>query len=155
MKRIAFFAIFLISTFSFAQQPGYEIKVSFKPFKNQYIYLGHYEGKQLPIIDSILVNDKSEGTFRGSESLGGGVYLIGFPNKKGFFEFLIGKDQRFSIKADTTNLQNVAFLNSPENRLFIDYQQFMAVNGKKVDSAQRLLPLVKNKKDSTVLTDLI
>ena len=61
MKRIAFFAIFFISTFSFAQQPGYEIKVAFKPFKNQYIYLGHYEGKQLPIIDSIQVNDKSGG----------------------------------------------------------------------------------------------
>ena len=155
MKRIAFFAIFFISTFSFAQQPGYEIKVAFKPFKNQYIYLGHYEGKQLPIIDSILVNDKSEGTFKGSEGLGGGVYLIGYPNKQGFFEFLIGKDQHFSIKADTTNLQNISFANSPDNSLFIDYQKFMAVNGKKVDSAQRLLPLAKNKKDSIVLTDFI
>src|SRR6266508_4082297 len=106
MKQIVFFSVLLISNFSFAQseasneQPGYEIRISFKPFKNQYIYLGHYEGKQLPIIDSILVNDKSEGTFRGSESLGGGVYLIGFPNKKGFFEFLIRKDQHFSIIVD-------------------------------------------------------
>src|SRR5438477_13072660 len=104
MKRIAFSVIFFISTFSFAQQPGYEIRVVFKPFKNQYIYLGHYEGKQLPVIDSALVNDNSETVFRGSKALPGGVYLIGYPNKQGFFEFLLGKNQYFLIKADTINL---------------------------------------------------
>jgi len=155
MKRIAFFSTLFISSLSFAQRPGYEIKVSFKPFKNQYIYLGHYEGKQLPIIDSVRVNDKSEGIFKGEKNLGGGVYLIGYPNKKGFFEFLVGKDQHFSVKADTTHLQNLVFTKSPDNDLFISYQKVMSVNGKKIDSAQKLLPLAKNKKDSSAINDFI
>ena len=71
MKRIAFFCALFTSNLAFAQQPGYEIKVTFKPFTNQYIYLGHYEGKQLPVIDSSLLNDKSEAIFKGSKNLGG------------------------------------------------------------------------------------
>ena len=155
MKRVVLLSALFISICSNAQKPGYEIKVVFKPFKNQYIYLGHYEGKQLPVIDSALVNDNSETVFRGSKALPGGVYLIGYPNKQGFFEFLLGKDQYFSIKADTTDLQHLRFTNSPDNDLFIGYQQYMAVNGRKVDSAQRALSSAKNKQDSTALTDLI
>ncbi len=155
MKRIVFFPILFISGFAIAQQPGYEIKVTFKPFKNQYIYLGHYEGKQLPIIDSVLVNDKSEGIFKGEKNLGGGVYLVGYPNKLGFFEFLVGKDQHFSVKADTSDLQNLTFKNSPDNDLFKSYQRFMSVNGKKIDSAKKLLSSAKNKKDSSELNDRI
>jgi thiol-disulfide isomerase/thioredoxin len=155
MKRIVLFSSLLISISSIAQQPGYEIKVTFRPFKKEYIYLGHYEGKQLPVIDSALVNDKSEAVFRGAKPLGGGVYLIGYPNKRGFFEFLVGKQQHFSIKADTADLRNITFANSTDNDLFMSYQQFMAINGKRIDSAQKLLPLAKDKKDSTSLTDLI
>src|SRR5438128_1112141 len=104
MKRIALLIVFLTPFFVFAQvtkpaeKPGYEIRVNFKPFKNQWIYLGYYGGspKTLPIIDSVMVNDKSEGVFKGTKKLGGGVYLIGYPSKLGFFEFLVGKEQRFS-----------------------------------------------------------
>ena len=149
MKRTLLFAALFFPCFVIAQQPaGYEIRVSFKPFKNQYIFLGHYAGKQLPIIDSVLVNDKSEGVFKGTKKLGAGVYLVGYPNKMGFFEFLVGKDQHFSIAVDSAHLQNIAFTNSPDNDLFLAYQRFMSQNGKKIDSAQRALSLAKNKKDS-------
>ena len=53
------------------------------------------------------------------------------------------------------DLQHISFTNSPDNDLFIGYQQYMAVNGKKVDSAQHALSSVKTKQDSTALTDLI
>ncbi|HEY2721343.1 MAG TPA: DUF5106 domain-containing protein [Chitinophagaceae bacterium] len=155
MKRTLSFLIFLISISSFAQQQGYEIKVTFKPFKNQYIYLGHYQGKQLPVIDSALVNENSEGVFRGEKALGGGVYLVGYPNRQGFFEFLISKDQHFSIHADTTDLGNTKFTNSPDNNLFINYQKFMAVHGKRADSAERSLRFAKNRQDSSALTTVI
>jgi len=155
MKRVVLLSALVISICSFAQKPGYEIRVIFKPFKNQYIYLGHYEGKQLPVIDSALVNDNSETVFRGSKALPGGVYLIGYPNKQGFFEFLLGKEQFFSIKADTLNLQHISFTNSADNDLFMGYQQYMAANGKSIDSAQRALAAAKTKQDSAALTDLI
>jgi thiol-disulfide isomerase/thioredoxin len=154
MKKILLILIGFAATATKAQT-GYEIKVTFKPFKNQFIYLGHYEGKQLPIIDSIIVNDKSEGVFRGQKKLGQGVYLIGYPNKMGFFELLIGKEQHFSIAADTADLRNVSFINSSDNDLFFAYQHFMSVKGKRIDSAQKILPATKNEKDSAQLNSII
>ena len=153
MKRLTFFSALLLPFLSFAQKPGYEIKVTFKPFKNQYIYLGHYLGKQLPIIDSVKVNEQSEAVFKGPKKLGEGVYLIGFPNKNGYFEFIVPKDQYFSIKADSANLKNISYVNSPENDYFNAYQKYMAVNGKKVDSLQKLLSAKKPGTDSAAIVE--
>jgi hypothetical protein len=137
MKYVATVLCSLTSFFSFAQN-GYEIKVTLKPFKNQYIYLGHYYGKQLPIIDSAKLNDRSEAIFKGDKKLGGGIYLIGYPDKAHHFEFAIDKNQKFSIVADTAKLQSVSFQNSPENIEFKAYQQFMAKNGSSIDSLLKL-----------------
>jgi hypothetical protein len=132
-------------------QDGYEIKVTLKPFKNQYIYLGHYYGKQMPIIDSVMLNDKSEGVFKGSKKLGGGIYLVGYPDRAHNFEMLVDKQQKFSVFADTATIgQGLRFVNSPDNELFTNYQQAMAGAGRRADS------LVKrrtaNPADSVALT---
>ncbi len=120
----------LLLAFSAFAQTGYEIKVTFKPFKKQYIYLGHYFGKQYPIVDSVMLNDKSEAFFKGNKKLPGGIYLIGYPNKSGFFEILIDKQQKFSIIADTATIKKgIQFLNSPDNSLFNSYQQYMLTKG--------------------------
>ncbi|MBA2499009.1 MAG: DUF5106 domain-containing protein [Chitinophagaceae bacterium] len=118
---------------------GYEIKVKLTPFKNQYIYLGSYYGKQLPIVDSALLNDEGEAVFKGNDPLGGGIYLVGYPDKSGFFEILVDKQQQFSIVADTSDvLKNIRFTNSPDNVLFNQYQQFMQQKGRSLDSAMQL-----------------
>src|SRR5690348_7691586 len=133
MKLPATVLALCLSFFSFAQNI-YEIKVTLKPFKNQYIYLGHYYGKQLPIIDSVLLNDKSEGIFRGNKKLGGGIYLVGYPDRAHNFEFLIDKNQKFSIAADTSNIRKLVFTNSPENVAFLAYQDFMITNGRALEA---------------------
>ena len=134
-------AALLLSLFfslSLYAQEGYEIKITLKPFKNQFVYLGHYYGKQLPIIDSVKLNEKSEGIFKGSKKLGGGIYLIGYPDKSGNFEILIDKNQRFSIMADAGNPTGVSFQQSPENAEFKAYQLFMSTNGRLADSLNKL-----------------
>ena len=133
MKYLAAVLLSLISFLTFAQN-GYEIKVTLKPFKNQYIYLGHYYGKQMPIIDSALLNEKSEAIFKGDKKLGGGIYLVGYPDRAHNFEIAIDKYQKFSILADTSKIQSVSFHNSPENVEFKGYQQFMMKNGMLIDS---------------------
>jgi hypothetical protein len=87
MKHLATALGLLLSTALLAQN-GYEIKVTLKPFKNQYIYLGHYSGKQLPIIDSVKLDAASTGVFRGAKKLGGGIYLVGYPDRSNKFEML-------------------------------------------------------------------
>jgi thiol-disulfide isomerase/thioredoxin len=130
-------------------QPGYEIKVTFKPFKNQYIYLGHYFGKQYPIIDSIKLDANSQAVFKGKKTLPGGIYLVGYPNKAGFFEILIDKQQRFSVIADTATIrQGLSFQNSPDNTLFSSYQQYMNSKGQEINAARQQLSRAKTAADS-------
>lgn len=134
---------------------AYEIHVTLKPFKNQFIYLGHYSGKQLPIIDSVKLNDKSEGVFKGKIKLGGGIYLIGYPDKSGIIEILVDKQQNFSVIADTATLRTkgAQFINSPDNELFNAYQQEMKVQGKKIDSLKQLMSKTTNAKDSANMSE--
>jgi thiol-disulfide isomerase/thioredoxin len=127
----------VFSSFILFAQNAYEIKVTLKPFKNQYIYLGHYYGKQLPIIDSVLLNNNSEGVFKGPKKLGGGIYLIGYPDRAHNFEFLVDKNQKFSIVADTTNIRKLNFNGSPENVSFLAYQDFMIKNGRQIEALQK------------------
>lgn len=137
MKK-GLFLLFLFCSTILNAQNAYEIKVTFKPFKKQYIYLGHYFGKTYPIIDSALLNDNSEAVFKGTKKLPGGIYLVGYPNKTGFFEILIDKEQKFSIVADTVTIKNGAlFQNSADNVLFTGYQQFMAAKGQKIAGLQQ------------------
>ena len=153
MKRLPLLFLLLI-TLPVLAQTGYEIKVTFKPFKNQYIYLGHYFGKQYPIIDSAKLNNKSEAVFKGTKKLQGGVYLIGYPGKAGFFEILIDKQQQFSLIADTATLKKgIQFTNSPDNVLFISYQQYMLAKGKEITALQQQLKSTRSSTDSAGIID--
>jgi thiol-disulfide isomerase/thioredoxin len=148
MKRLLAL-IGLVFTITATAQEGYEIKVTFKPFRNEYIYLGHYFGRQYPIIDSVKLDGNSQGTFKGPKKLHGGIYLIGFPNKSGFFEMLVDKQQKFSVLADTATLRNGAqFVNSNDNDLFVAYQQYMASRGRQIGILQQQIKTA-NKADST------
>ncbi len=148
MKQILL-SLKLLSGFALFAQTGYEIKVTFKPYQKQYIYLGHYFGKSYPIIDSALLNDKSEAVFKGTEKLQGGIYLVGYPNKSGFFEILVDKQQYFSVIADTTTIgKGVKFINSTDNSQFNTYQQHMIVSGKEITAAQDQLKKATSAKDS-------
>ncbi len=147
MKQLATAILLIASIVAAAQKPaatGYQIKVTLKPFKNQYVYLGHYYGKQLPIIDSVMLNAASEAVFKGTKKLPGGIYLIGFPDRSNRFEFLVGNSQRFSIIADTAALDKIAFVGSAENTSFKGYQETMTKNGREIEG------LVNRRRGSSV-----
>lgn len=156
MKKLLPVLFLFLSISAKSQKEGYEIKVTLKPFKNQYIYLGHHYGKQLPIIDSVKLNEKSEGTFKGNKKLGGGIYLVGYPDKSRYFEILIDKEQRFSIVADSATIKKqVVFINSPDNVLFSAYQEYMTVQGQVLDNATKQRSLATKKQDSAKWNNLL
>jgi thiol-disulfide isomerase/thioredoxin len=157
MKQISFLLVFLSFTALLnGQGENFELKVTFKPFKKQYIYLGYYYGKQKPILDSVLLDDNSVGVFRAARKMEKGIYLIGYPGKTGYFEIVVDKEQRFSIIADTARvLQTIQFENSPDNTLFNGYQKFAAEKGSEIENAKAKLAAAKNKNDSARLIALI
>lgn len=146
------FLLFCIAAFA---QSGYEIKVTLKPFKNEYIYLGHYSGKQYPVVDSAKLNDKSEAVFKGSKELGGGIYLVVYPAKDRFLEILVDKEQHFSLVADTADLHAKKFINSPDNDLFIEYQKFMNTKGRAMEVSNNSLKDARNSADSAKFSEQV
>lgn len=152
MKKFLLIPFLFLASIILAQT-GYEIKVTLKPFKNEYIYLGHYSGKQYPVVDSIKLNDKSEGVFKGPTELGGGIYLVVYPTKDKFLEILIDKQQHFSVVADTADPAIKKFVNSRDNDLFNDYQKFMASKGKSMDEGNKALKTAQTAKDSALLSE--
>ena len=145
--------IALLATVSSIAQ-GYEIRVVLKPFVNQWVYLGHYSGKQYPILDSVKLDGNSSGVFRGKTPLGGGIYLLAYPQKNRFVEFLVDKQQRFSVSADTLRPDQTRFTGSPDNDRFIAYQSVMNRLGKTLDSIRTRMRAGVSAADSIKLTSI-
>lgn len=157
MKQISLLLVFLLfAVLLNGQDEIFELKVTLKPFKKQYIYLGYYYGKQKPIIDSVLLDDNSVGIFKAARKMEKGIYLVGYPGKTGYFEIVVDKEQRFSIIADTARvLQTIQFENSPDNTLFNGYQKFAASKGGEIENTKKQLASAKNKNDSARLINII
>ena len=149
MKKFLLPVGLLITAHLFAQNTGYNIGITLKPYKSQYVYLGYYYGKIKALADSALLDANSNASFKGKAKLNGGIYFIVSPRKEILFEVLLDKQQVFSIVADTANLLNgVKFTNSPENNLFQSYSKFAAGNGKIINGYMNELGASKTKADS-------
>jgi len=157
MKQL-FLAVLFLSSFGAgsAQQQNFEIKITFRPFKNQHIYLGYHYGRQKPIIDSVMLDENSFGVFRGNRALERGLYLIGYPDKSNYFEVFVDKQQQFVIHADSARLiNNIKFENSPDNTLFNEYQQFVSIKGSEIENAKKQLAASAHAKDSAKWKEVI
>jgi len=130
MRKTVFSIILvLFGTTLFAQ--GYKINVNIKNIPNKEVILGHHFAGQLIPDDTIRLNSKGFGVFKNNEALPGGMYFLFLPNKS-FFDFLIDKDQVFSISADTTDYDNtVSFNGCEENVRFQEYKKSLNNAGKK------------------------
>src|SRR3984885_2106878 len=102
MNRILITAVFALFCFSsFAQttvkkpapqsssspaSPGYNIAFTLTPYKNCWIYLGSYYGKNRILVDSARVNEQSSGAFRGKAKLTQGIYFFVSPSRTKLFD---------------------------------------------------------------------
>lgn len=120
---IGFLILLFFTTQSVAQ--GYNIKVKIPKLKKDSLILGHHFATMLIPDDTLVLNNKGEGSFKGKEKLKEGMYFIFMPSKK-TFDFIIGKDQQFTVMNDTADLtKNLRIDGCEENKVFIDYQSFL------------------------------
>lgn len=157
MKKCLFLPLMLFVLQLGAQtssNAGYNIAITLKPYKHQYVYLGYYYGKIKALADSVLLNEASSGVFKGKQRLGGGIYFIVSPRKEILFELLLDKQQHFSIQADSSRLPDgVKFIGSPENALFQSYSNYASVNGRTANDYLKQLASAKSRPDSAAISD--
>ncbi len=127
---------------------GYSIPITLTPLKNTWVYLGCHFGKYKNMADSAWLNDKSQGVFKGNKKLPQGIYFIVSPNKFLLFELLVDKEQQFSIKADTTALQNATITGSADNTLFQQYTKFLSLKAPELNQLQQQMSAAQNPADS-------
>lgn len=140
MKNCILIFILLLAGVPAIAQNSYQIKVTIKPFTKGNLYLGHHFGSKQYIIDSAAINSRGEAVFSGKEKLFGGVYMIIFPQKNGWVEMLIDKQQHFEVATDTSDIiGKTEFVNCPDNQLFQDYQKLAQAKGRSIAALQQQL----------------
>jgi len=98
--------------------------------------------------DTLDLNLLGTGTFSGREAFNGGLYVLYF-DPGHFFDFMIGDDQEFEIRVDSTDFTKLTkFEGSEDNRLFFDYKLFLAKKRIQQQSVAEELIKASNAKDS-------
>ena len=108
---------------------GYEIGIKIKSIPGDTIILGHHfaNDKRLIPDDTVKLDSKGFGVFKGKKKLPGGMYFIFMPSRN-YFDILIDDNQKFTIENDTTPakfLENMVITGDLQNQLFVDYQKFL------------------------------
>ena len=127
---------------------GYAIPVTLLPFKNTKIYLGSYFGKSMTLVDSAQLNEKSQGVFKGSKKLTGGIYFLVSPNYTLISELLMDEKQQFSITGDTLYREKIQITGSQDNTLFKQYSLFSIEKGKLRQDLDEQYKMAKTPPDS-------
>jgi peroxiredoxin len=103
----------------------YQISLQVKNLTDSMIYMGHHYGNGYFIKDSANLDKNGKLVFKGEKPLPAGIYFIFFPSGN-YFDFLIDKNQTFSIITDTTDFLNtVSFSKSYQNELFFSYNKYL------------------------------
>src|SRR6476660_9915391 len=130
---------------------SYNIHVTIEPFKNCWMYLGSYHGKNKILADSAWFEGNSEATFKGKKKLPGGIYFFVSPSHTLLFEILMDEEQKFTVKADSAHLDNTIITGSKENELFTSYTKFVSKISPQLNALQLQFQNAKTKADSVAI----
>lgn len=151
-NRVLFLAIIIIligtlRNSAFAAS-GYEIKVHINGLRDSAIYLGNHYGEKQYVRDTMNLDANGWATFKGKDSLPGGIYLIVMPGKT-YFEIIVN-EQKFTIETDTVDyVKNMKVSGSVENKLFNDHQKYIIEQTTSTQELKVRLDANKDNKDST------
>ena len=145
MKSIKYclLAFFAVVGCNFAKADGgYNIKVHIDGLADSTVYLGYYFGDKQYVKDTLKLDKKANGIFKGTKPLEGGIYFVLVPGNT-IFELMIDKEQDFSVSTKFTGdpadlTKYLKSEGSAEIGMYVDYQQFMiSQNGKATNLRKR------------------
>ncbi len=126
--RLLVFSLFSAFILLFSTElsgQGYQIEVVLKGLSGDTLLLGEYFTSRMVPKDTLVLQKNGTGIFESETPFRGGLYLIYLSPDK-YFDFLLGDDQLFFIKADTADLAgSIQFNGSEDNTLFLEYKNFL------------------------------
>lgn len=155
MKRTAILCTALLIPLiweSGVKAQGYDISVKIRNFKDTVAYLGYNFGDQKFVKDTATTNHDGILRFKGRERLPHGVYFI---YSKGVYFEIIVNEQKFSLETDTANfISNMKVEGSRENKLFNDFQKYMADKQRESSQIDSQVDSLNKVKDTAAIADL-
>lgn len=122
LKYCVFVIGILLFSSEIVSQDSYKIKINIEGNSDSLLLLTSYYGEKIKLVDTAYNNSKGDFIFEGYQKLPGGIYMTVSSDKKKLFEFIVGKDQNFSMQTDTSNyVQNMKIVGSKDNQVFFDY----------------------------------
>lgn len=128
MKKAVFIS-FLVSLFvaTLHGQTGHNLSFKVSGITRDYALLAYQLGNKQYIKDSAKVNPDGSVVFKGDSVYPAGIYMLVYTPKNDYFEFFVeGNGEQLSIETKAENpIKNAKIKNSPGNKLFFDYLNFL------------------------------
>ena len=149
MKNILIILIALFISGNAISQ-GHNIAVKINGDYSAPVYLGYHYGSITFLVDTAESDTLGNYTFSKKENLGEGVYFIYLENKT-YFDFLIGKNQKFTINIDlNSKTKSISFENTKQNTNFLAFQTEISKMHQQSSYMVGRLQRHKNNPDSVV-----
>ncbi len=159
MKRLLIFALITILSGAAVAQNGYRIRIHLNGYRENKLLLTCYYGDKIQLINTVQAVKPGIFVFQGKKPLTGGIYMAVSSKKSKLFEFIIGKNQNFTLTTDTVNYSlDMKVSGSKENTLFFNYlktNEKFYKQTKQIESELKAVPegshsynLIKQKLDS-------
>lgn len=128
---------------------GYEIRLRAPDFSGQQVILAEYFTSRMVPKDTASLNILGEAVFKGDKPFDGGLYIMFF-SPEHYFDFLLDKDQSFTVTVDSSDYTGkTSFDGSVDNTLFYTYKQYLTRQRELQKEYSNQLAAAQNRSDST------
>jgi len=128
---------------------GYAIEVNARQLAGKEVILGEYFTSRMIPKDTVVLDKAGKGVIKGEKPFKGGLYIL-YLGPNHIVDFLMDKDQQFSVKLDTSDLLNkTEFSASPDNDLFQDYKKYLDHQRGEMNKLKAVLDASATPEDST------
>jgi len=142
--------LFFFNTYSFSQ--GYNIKLKAPDFAGKEVILAEYFTSRMVPKDTMRLNLMGEATFSGPAAFDGGLYIFFFTSDY-YFDFMLDKDQDFSVRTDSSDMTGKTyFTGSQDNKLFYEYKKYLSRMRDKQAEINEEYTSASNESDSLKIT---
>ena len=125
MRKLVVLILIALQAFSNKGKAQYDIELNVNKIKDSTCYLVKYTFNYHVWVDTAKVK-KGNIHFKGNKKLDEGLYMLVGQSRNRYFDFIVNKEQKLTIKTDTVNfVTNAVVTRSAENKLLFDYLKFI------------------------------
>lgn len=131
-----------------AQNKGYHIKITINNANDSLCYLAGYYGDKQILKDTAYPSQKGVYILKGDSVLEKGIYILAGEKKNRYFEFVLNKDQHFTMETVISDpVESMKIKGSEENDIFYDYMKYLASKQREMRKLQEKLKNTSKKKE--------